>query len=409
MAGVISSFAYNGGILTSISAIIFVLSLLAISGFFFIFPLLILAASILRNKKYIPHDPEKSSISMIIVVRNGEDLIQEKIENSISLEYPSDQYEVIIFSDGSTDRTVERVKPFLNDRVRLYSCEGHAGKFQGLNKAVAESKGEIIFFSDTDAILDQRAVMRMAGHFSDPQIGGVCGRRIIGEQKKSLAEAQSHYFSFDTWTKNMESRAGSITSNDGKLFAIRRELFTPVPPGVTDDLYMTLNVIKKKKRFAFECDALAFVRLPSRSVRHEIERRRRIVSAGLMGIFLMREVLDPLKYGLYSINLFLNKILRRSLPVFLILLFASSLYLSFSSPFYFMVFFLQVLFYFMALIFPLVFQKRKNRGIINRACSIIFYFCIGNIGMLFGVFDFLIGKQIVKWTPIKKDTQEGAQ
>jgi apolipoprotein N-acyltransferase len=123
----------------------------------------------------------------------------------------------------------------------------------------------------------------------------------------------------------------------------------------------------------------------------------------------MREVLNPLKYGLYSINLFLNKILRRLLPVFLILLFASSLYLSFSSPFYFTAFLLQVLFYSMALIFPLVFQKRKDRGIINRVCSIIFYFCIGNIGMLFGVFDFLMGKQTVKWTPIKKDTQEGAQ
>lgn len=393
--------------MTAIAAMIFVLSLLAVSGFFFIYPIMILAASIFKYKSQDFHNLVNPYVSMIIVVRNGEELIQKKIENAMSMEYPSDQYEIIVFSDGSTDRTVERVQPFLNNRIHLYKSEEHTGKFQGLNIAVAASKGDIIFFSDADAILDPKAVVTMTKHFSDPQIGGVCGRRIIGEQKKSLAEAQGRYFSFDAWTKRTESRSGSITSNDGKIFAIRRELFSPVPPGVTDDLYMALNIVKKKKRFVFESDALAFIRLPSRSVKHEIERRQRIVSTSLMGIFLMRDVLNPFEYGLYSLNLFLNKILRRLLPVFLVLLFASSLYLSFYKPFYFIPFFFQVLFYSMALIYPLIFQKREDQGIISRASSIIFYFCIGNIGVLFGVFNFLMGKRIVKWTPIKNDSQEG--
>ena len=302
--------------MVGVSTMIFVISLLAVSGFFIIYPLLILVTSVLIHKKTIRNSPKKPSVSMIIVVRNGEDLIRDKIENTIFLNFPSDQFEIIIYSDGSTDRTVEIIKPFLNDRIHLYSCEEHVGKIHGLNKAVAKSKGEIIIFSDADAILDRKAVLSITEHFSDPQIGGVCGRRIIGERKKLFAEAQGQYFSFDTWTKNMESRSGSITSNDGKLFAIRRELCSPVPPGVTDDLYMALNIIKKKKRFVFEPGAQAFVRLPSRSVKHEIERRRRIVSTSLMGIFLLRDVLNPFKYGLYSINLFLNKILRRLLPVF---------------------------------------------------------------------------------------------
>lgn len=393
--------------MTSISVMVFVFSLLAISGFFFIYPLVILAASLFRYKSPISPHFEQPYVSMIIVVRNGEDLIQKKIENAMSIDYPSDQYEIIIFSDGSTDRTVETVKPFLNNRVHLYNSEEHAGKFQGLNKAVEASKGDILFFSDADAMLDPKAVVTMAKHFSDPQIGGVCGRRIIGEQKKSLAEAQGRYFSFDAWTKKKESRFGSITSNDGKLFAIRRELFSPVPPGVTDDLYMALNIVKKKKRFVFESNAIAFIRLPSRSVKHEIERRQRIVSTSLMGIFLMRDLLNPFGYGLYSLNLFFNKILRRFLPVFLVLLFASNLSLSFYGPFYFIPFFFQVLFYSMALIYPLIFQKREDQGIISRASSIFFYFCIGNIGVLLGVFNFLMGKRIVKWTPIKNDSQEG--
>ena len=108
---------------------------------------------------------------MIIVVRNGEDLIRDKIENTIFLNFPSDQFEIIIYSDGSTDRTVEIIKPFLNDRIHLYSCEEHVGKIHGLNKAVAKSKGEIIIFSDADAILDRKAVLSITEHFSDPQIG----------------------------------------------------------------------------------------------------------------------------------------------------------------------------------------------------------------------------------------------
>ncbi|MGD9161942.1 MAG: glycosyltransferase [Desulfobacteraceae bacterium] len=395
--------------MTAISAIVFFLSLIAVSGFFIIYPLMILVISFFIRRKHIHHELKNPSISMIIVVRNGEDLIQEKIENAISIIYPSDQYEVIIFSDGSTDRTVEKVNPFLNDRVHLYECGEHTGKIQGLNKAVEKSKGEILVFSDADAILDREAIIYMTEHFSDPQVGGVCGRKIINEHKKSLAEAQVRYFSFDLWTKKVESRTGSITSNDGKLYAIRRDLFSPVPPGVMDDLYIALNVVRRKKRFIFESRALVSARIPSRSEKHEIERRRRIVCGSLTGIFLMRDVLNPFRYGLYSINLFLNKILRRLLPFFLILLFASSLCLSFSNLFYFMVFFLQALFYSMALIYPLFFQKRKDRGTINRVCSIIFYFCIGNIGMLLGALDFFMGKKVIKWKPVKTDSQEGIQ
>ena len=296
--------------------LIFFLSCMSIVCVFFMNPIMILIASLIKGKKRIKRDAIQQSISLIIVARNCEDLIIEKFENSLSLNYPSANYEIIIFSDGSTDRTVERIIPFLSNNVRLFSSSTHKGKTFGMNRAVEESKGEILVFSDVDALLDQDAIVNIVQHFSDVEIGGVCGHRKISEKEKPLASAQIHYFSLEKRLKIIESYSGSITSNDGKLYAVRRELFCTVPSAVTDDLYTALNVIKQKKRFIFESSAQVFVKLPSRTAKHEIQRRRRIVSRSLRGIFLMRSLLNPFKYGFFSIDLFINKILRRFLPVF---------------------------------------------------------------------------------------------
>lgn len=386
-----------------VNSFVFAFSMLGILLVFFFNPLLIWIVYLIKGKKTFKYSPTHPSVSLITVVHNAENIIVDKIKNSLALNYPSGNYEIIVFSDGSTDETENKVKPFTEKKFRFLCSPTHDGKSYGINKAVQNSSGEVIVFSDADAMLEPNAIINLVKHFADPEVGGVCGKCIIYEDISKLAKAQSSYLRFDSTIKKIESQIGFLTSSTGTLCTIRKDLFQPIPPGVTDDLYLCLSIIKQNHRFLFEPDAKAFIKASSRSSAHEVERRRRIVNRSLTGIYIMRELFNPLKYGLFSISLLINKCFRRLLPFFLIFMFSSSLFLSFYIPPIKVALYLQIVFYLLALSYRLLFQHLPVVKIATRLTSLAFYFCLGNYGTLFGVLDFLMGKQIVKWNPQKTD------
>jgi hypothetical protein len=164
-----------------------------------------------------------------------------------------------------------------------------------------------------------------------------------------------------------------------------------------------LSVIKQGYRFLFEPAAKVFIKVPSRSPRHELERRRRIVCRSLKGIALHRDLLNPFAHGMFSLNLLINKINRRFLPVYLLLIFFSSMGLSFSTPLMRIFLFLQVAFYLLAASSPVLSRHARGLRGVKKLASLTYYFCIGNYGTLLGLIDFLRGKQITKWQPLKTD------
>ncbi|MEE8574987.1 MAG: glycosyltransferase [Thermodesulfobacteriota bacterium] len=378
-----------------LNSFIFVISFLGILLVFAINPFITWVLYLFEIKKKSAYADSRPSVSLVVVVYNGEELIEKKIENALSLDYPAESLEVVVFSDGSTDGTVDRVKKYAGKRVKLFSSEENIGKYNGMNKASAKCRGDILVFSDADAILVPEAINELVKHFSDPLIGGVCGQREICKDTASLKDAQKGYIRFDSAIKRWESALGSLTSNDGKLHAIRRSLYTEVPPGVTDDLFLSLSVIKKGFDFIFEPGARALVNVPSRTPAHELERRRRIVAPSLNGIFINRALFNPLKYGLFSARLFVNKVLRRLLPLFLIGLFISNIILLFRCPDLWVLFLLQFIFYLLAVSYKYGFTKKPS--------SLVYYFCIGNYGNLLGLWDFVTGKKVAKWSPHKAD------
>lgn len=371
-------------------------SIFGMALIFLLNPLMIWVRYVTKGRKPVRHASIRPPVSLIIVVRNAEKTIADKIKNTLSLDYPSENYEIIVFSDGSTDDTENKVRTFPDEHICLLSSPSHEGKNNGINDAVRISRGEILVFSDADVMLGKNAIMNLVKYFGDPEVGGVCGEKVICKTRKELETAQIVHVGFDKTIKKLESLTGSVSSNDGTLYAIRRNLFKQIPPAVTDDLYVCLSVVKQQYRFLFEPEAKAFMDAPSRNPAHEIERRRRIVSNSLHGIFLMKELLNPLKYGTFSIRLFINKVLRRFLPVYLLLLFFSSGYLSFYSPRITMFLSLQIAFYGLACSY-VVCQRISCSKILRKITSLAYYFCIGNYGTLLGLFYFFTGRQITKW------------
>ncbi len=382
-----------------IGLIIFLATGLAIFLIFAGYPLfLLLLVPFVAKKREIVNNG-LPAVTMLTVVRNGEALIRDKLDNFLGLDYPPELLELLVVSDGSTDATETVVKEYSEraPRIRLLSLPDHQGKTAGINLGAPQARGEFIVFSDVDAILDPDAVGKLVRYFNIQAIGGVSGRRVLEREKVALRAAQQIYFNFDTLIKRLESRVGSISANDGKLYAIRKILFTPVPDSVTDDLYQCLSIVSMGYQFVFEPAAIARVRTPSRNAAHEIRRRRRIVSRSLNGISLMRKVFNGLQFGQFSFGLLVNKVLRRLLPFFLIGFFLSSLLLGYYHRVWAGIAAIQTLFYLVAILF--IFFPAGSLP--SRICSPFFYFTLGNYATLLGVIDYFRGNLPTGWEPEK--------
>lgn len=396
---------------TIVIEIIFSLSLLGILSTFVLYPIWIFFLTLVLKNKSIQKNKITPTVSIIIVMCEDYHLLSEKLNNLLLLEYPTQLIDIIICIDGSITPQSKALIDKYPYNIVLVENKDHIGKNKSLNKAVQFAQGEILVFTDADAMLAPDSINTLVANFADKNIGGVCGEiQIVHNpikagkiEKGEISKAQHHYFSFDKWLKSLENKYGNISSNMGTLYAIRHELFQPILPTATDDLYNALSIILQNKRFVFESEAKLWIERPSSNAAHEIERRRRIVCCSLVGIFSRPQLLNPAYFGFFSINLLLNKVVRRLLPFFLISLFISNIIMLNRYVAVDILFIMQCIFYFLAIMYYAVFSVFfKSHFFLMRLFSVIFYFCIGNIGTLIGVIDFLRGKRIEKWVPVKK-------
>lgn len=379
------------------SLMTFALSAATIVLFFFLSPFLIWAVGLFSRPVGVQRAPRRARVSLIVVCRNARGLLAKKLTNLMRLTYPVELVEIVVYSDGSTDGTEEDLRSFPPGKIHFLSSREHRGKNHGINQAVSASGGEILVFSDVDTVLGADCLDHLLPYFADARVGGVCGDKLISEEATELREAQVSYNSFANGIKGLETRLGSITSNDGTLFAMRRELFEPLPPDVTDDLCLCLTVVGKGRLFLFEPRARSFITAPSSSISHELKRRQRIVNQDLRSVVANARLLNPFRFGGYSLRLFVNKVVRRLVPVALVLLLASSFALAFWHPLFMAVLTAQIAFYFLALLHLLVFRHLRHANVLARLASLAFYFTLGNYGALLGLFQFLLGRRVTKW------------
>jgi len=380
-------------------SIAFLAAALAFLALVFLNPALFWLARRFVRERPVRRGNGQPNVDLIVVARNAAGLIGDKIRNALALDYPRDKLGVIVYSDGSTDGTAAEAEALASARVRVIAAPEHRGKIAGLNAAAAASRADVLVFTDVDALLNADALALLLPALADPDVGGVCGRKVLRGRGGLLGIGQQAYNAFADVIKRQESRIGSVSASDGTLYAIRRSLFRPVPPGVTDDLYVHLNVIRQGRRFLYEPRAQAVLPPPSTSSGHEISRRRRIVAGSLHGLYLMRETLNPLRYGSVALSLILNKVLRRLLPVFAALVFGASWSLAGRSRTAAAFFALQALFY-LAAVLPFVLPRRAAEGSrLAGLFSLPHFILIGLIGTLCGVADFLRGRRTVKWEP----------
>jgi glycosyltransferase involved in cell wall biosynthesis len=278
------------------------------------FPVVVLLRGVLRQR---PHRcaPITPPVSIVIAARNEAAVIAAKVDNLLTLDYPSDHLEIIVASDGSEDGTVAAARSGGDPRVRVLE-RPREGKAATLNAAVAEAGGEVLVFTDANSMLAQDALRALVAPLADPQVGGVAGdqRYLSSDDDADIARGERGYWSFDRALKQAESRAGNVISATGALYGVRRALFRAVPDGVTDDFAVSTGVICEGRRLVFEGAAVAYEPVGA-SADAEFARKVRVMTRGLNAVLLRRELLDPRRHGFYALQLLSHKVLRRLMAV----------------------------------------------------------------------------------------------
>jgi biofilm PGA synthesis N-glycosyltransferase PgaC len=264
---------------------------------------------------------EKSDITppvvMLIAAYNEEDVLLEKIENCLALDYPRDKIRFIFGSDGSTDATNQILFSQTHPQIQSELFPTREGKSSVLNKLVSMVNEEIIILSDANTIYHPEAVKKMIRHFSDPDIGGVCGKLSLqNESGAPGGEGEGLYWRYENMIKKAEGTLNSVISANGAIFAIRKELFSPLPIEVivNDDFSITLMVLQKKFRVVYEPTAIA-VEKASPNMKGEFLRKIRISSLNFNSLPEMIPLMHP-RYGFTALAIFSHKILRWMVPLF---------------------------------------------------------------------------------------------
>jgi cellulose synthase/poly-beta-1,6-N-acetylglucosamine synthase-like glycosyltransferase len=277
-----------------------------------LFPGLVLLRGRLRPRPHLSA-PITPPVSIIVAARNEARAIAAKLDNLLTLDYPQDRLQVVVAADGCNDGTDATVRARGDGRVRVLSLP-RVGKASALNAAVGVATGEILVFSDANSLYAPDALRALVAPFADPDVGGVAGdQRYLAdrmEAETAVATGERRYWDLDRAIKRAESRGGNAVSATGAIYAVRHELFWPVPPGVTDDFATSTAVIAQGKRLVFAPEAIAFEPV-ARSGRDEFARKVRVMTRGLNAVVVRHELLDPRRHGFYALQLLSHKVLRR--------------------------------------------------------------------------------------------------
>jgi glycosyltransferase involved in cell wall biosynthesis len=363
------------------------------------YPLLLVLISRVRARP-IAKGPATPRLSIIIPAHNEAQILGKKLDSILNQDYPPNQLQVLVASDGSTDDSATIVAGVEDARVRFLDFE-RGGKAATLNRAAELATGDVLIFTDANAILAPGALTAIAANFADPDVGGVSAneRRDPEASASSAGLGERLYWEYDKWVKQAESRIGSIVSASGSMYAIRRELFRPISdPSATDDFAISTQVVRAGYRLVFEPDAVTW-EPPVAKDEIEFNRKVRIVTRGLRSVWGIRELLLPWRGGFYSVQLWSHKVVRRLVGLLAVAIFVVNLSLI-RKPFWLLTWLGQATIWGLAL----VGWRGAGQPWARKPWFYVpYYFCLSNVAATLGIVQFLRQRRVTIWEP-RRDT-----
>lgn len=371
---------------------------------YLVYPLILklLARFFSANGKLVENRENWPAVSFIISAFNEEQVIGEKLENTLALDYPADKLEIIVISDASDDRTDEIVRAWSekDPRIRLVRQEERRGKSAGLNHGVQAARGEAIVFSDANAMYKRDAIYELVKYFVNPEIGYVMGAALYNDGGDNEAtESEGLYWRFELFLKEMESKFYSVVGGDGAIYAIRRNLFWTLKDDDINDFVNPLQIVAKGYRGIFNPRAICYEDA-AEAFGKEFRRKRRIVNRSWRAVKRYLGWFNPFRQFRFLFELFSHKVLRWFSMVILIAMFAANILLVTLSghPFYAITLAGMLLTVGLALFGASL--DGKNRPI-PKLVYLPYYFFLVNYAALLGIWDETRGVRHAVWNHVR--------
>lgn len=354
--------------------------------------------------KEIPlqNDTDLPPVTLVIAAYNEETVIEEKIHNSLQLDYPSGKLNILFITDGSVDHTPDIVSCY--PQLQLLHSAERTGKTAALNKAMQQVKTPITVFCDANTILNKKAIRKIVAHYSDSKTGGVAGEKGIFSHHTdgTAGVGEGLYWKYESALKRLDANLYTVVGAAGELFSIRTALWEPVEPYVIlDDFVISLRINLKGYRIAYEPEAFA-MELPSASMKDEKKRKVRISAGAFQAISLLKPVFNVFRHPVLFFQFFSHRFLRWTLvPLSLPFLLISSIVMTYfqAGSFYLLMLAGQVIFYGLAFLGA----SEKDRSKIFKLIRMCYYIVFMNWAVYLGFIRFLKGGQSAMWERAERE------
>ncbi len=364
--------------------------------------------------KFTPPQYEEKNlpeVTFMVAAYNEESWIEEKIRNTLALDYPADKLRFYFVTDGTTDGTNEKIVAFpTSRRIELFFQPERRGKIAAVERVMEFVETPITIFTDANTDINPQAVRNMVRHFANPQVGAVAGeKRVRMGERDDAGASEGLYWKYESLLKKWDSELYSVVGAAGELFALRTDLYQPVEKDtLIEDFVMTMRIAKRGYKVVYEPDAYA-AENKSASVGEELKRKIRISAGGLQAVWRLRAMLNflpsPLGFGCLSFQYISHRVLRWTLaPLFLPLIFLANMLIVLRGGgfVYELLFGAQILFYFAATLGWILETKQLKVKVL----FVPYYFCMMNYSVYMGLVRLLKGRQSVVWDKAKRSGEK---
>ncbi len=371
--------------MTTFASSVFWIGVLTVLYTYLGYGIVILLLSKIKKQKKSPGFSEENlpEVTFIVAAYNEEEFIENKIANTLTLDYPAHKLNLYFVTEYSS--------------ITLFHEPARKGKIHAVNRVMRSVKTPIVVFSDANTHLNPQAIRNIVRHYADPRVGGVAGEKRIfkSEADNASGAGEGLYWKYESFLKKKDSEVYSVVGAAGELFSVRTELYKePEENTIIEDFYLSMSIAANGYRFIYEPDAYA-TETASVSVEEEWKRKVRISAGAFQAMSKLSHLLNPFRYGILSFQYISHRVLRWTLaPLALPVIFIANLWLAMTGSWLYMLMMTgQLGFYLLAL----AGYANRDKKVSIKGFFVPYYFCIMNLSVYAGFFRHLKGRQSVTW------------
>ncbi|KYG73492.1 MULTISPECIES: glycosyltransferase family 2 protein [Roseivirga] len=346
-------------------------------------------------------DEDLPEVTFLVAAYNEEEIIEEKIKNTLALDYPKDKLKIKIVTDGSNDGTNDIVSRF--SEAELCFKPERAGKIAAVNRVMPSVESALTVFTDANVMINKDGLKNMIRHFQSNLVGAVSGEKTVlsKEEDSASSSGEGFYWKYESFLKRKDAEWNTLVGSAGELFAIRTHLYENIDTNtLIEDFVMTMKLSAKGYKVAYEPQALA-METGSANIEEETKRKVRISAGGIQAVIMLLPLLNLFKYGKLTFQYISHRALRWTLmPLALVGAFTSIFFLAPQGWPYDLIMRLELIFAILAL----AGYAMRNGETKIKALYIPYYFIYMHYCVVLGWIKYFRGKQQVTWDKAKRAT-----